>query len=83
VESHKEFADEHRVPFPLLADEDKSMAKAYGVLTSKLGFQYARRDTFLIDPQGKVAKHYADVDPEQNVAQVLEDLARLRSSAGS
>lgn len=81
VESHKEFAEEHRVPFPLLADSDMSMAKAYGVLTSKLGFRYARRDTFLIDPQGKVAMHYANVDPVENVAQVLADLDRLGASA--
>jgi peroxiredoxin Q/BCP len=77
VASHKEFAEKHSVPFSLLSDADKSMAKSYGVLTSKLGFSYTRRDTFLIDPQGKIAKHYPDVDPEQNVKQVLEDLAKL------
>jgi peroxiredoxin Q/BCP len=77
VASHKEFAEKHSVPFSLLSDADKSMAKSYGVLTSKLGFSYTRRDTFVIDPQGKIAKHYRDVDPEQNVKQVLEDLAKL------
>ena len=69
VASHKEFAEKHQVPFSLLADTDKSMAKSYGVLTSKLGFSYTRRDTFVIDPQGKIAKHYPDVDPEANVKQ--------------
>jgi len=77
VASHSKFAEEHQVPFPLLADVDKSMSRAYGVLTSKFGFPVARRDTFLIDPQGKVAKHYPDVDPVQNVGQVLQDLERL------
>jgi peroxiredoxin Q/BCP len=77
VASHKEFAEKHSVPFSLLSDADKSTAKSYGVLTSKLGFSYTRRDTFLIDPQGRIAKHYPDVDPEQNVKQVLEDLAKL------
>jgi len=77
VASHTKFAEEHQVPFPLLADVDKSMSRAYGVLTSKFGFPVARRDTFLIDPQGKVAKHYPDVDPVQNVGQVLQDLERL------
>jgi len=81
VESHKEFAEKHRVPFPLLADSDMSMARAYGVLTSKLGFRYARRDTFLIDPQGKIAKHYPNVDPVENVSQVIGDLARLGAPA--
>ena len=84
VASHKEFAEKHSVPFALLADTNKSMAKSYGVLTSKLGFSYTRRDTFVIDPQGKIAKHYPDVDPEANVKQVLEDLAKLTgASAGA
>ena len=83
VDSHRKFAEKYQVPFPLLADADKSVARAYGVLTSTLGFQYARRDTFLIDPQGRIAKHYPDVDPEANVGQVLEDLAALRASAPS
>jgi peroxiredoxin Q/BCP len=39
--------------------------------------KYARRDTFLIDPQGKIAKHYPNVDPEKNVMQVVADLAEL------
>jgi peroxiredoxin Q/BCP len=80
VESHEKFAKEHNVPFPLLADSDKSTAKAYGVLTSKFGFTFARRDTFVIDPQGKVARYYQDVDPEKNVEQVLSDLSSLKAS---
>ena len=51
------------------------------MLTSRLGFTYARRDTFLIDPSGKIAKHYENVDPEKNVGQVLADLAALQASA--
>ncbi len=78
VKSHAEFAAKYRVSFPLLSDVDKTAAKAYGVLASKLGFSYARRETFLIDPQAKVAKHYVDVDPEKNSTQVLADLAALR-----
>ena len=80
VASHKEFAEKHQVPFSLLADTNKEMAKAYGVLTSKMGFSYTRRDTFVIDPQGKIAKHYPNVDPEANVKQVIEDLATLSGS---
>jgi peroxiredoxin Q/BCP len=80
VDSHEKFAKEHNVPFPLLADSDKATAKAYGVLTSKFGFTFARRDTFVIDPQGRVAKYYQDVDPEKNVEQVLQDLSNLKAS---
>ena len=81
VASHEKFAKEHQVPFSLLADSSQATAKAYGVLSSKLGFRYARRDTFVIDPQGRIAKHYTDVDPEKNVAQVLDDLAGLKAAA--
>jgi peroxiredoxin Q/BCP len=83
VASHKGFAEEHKVPFALLADVQKSTAKAYGVLTSRGGYEYARRDTFVIDPQGRIAKHYTDVDPEQNVKQVLQDLAQLKATAAN
>ena len=81
VASHEKFAKEHNVPFTLLSDPDKSAAKAYGVLVTKLGFQYARRDTFVIDPNGRLAKHYPDVDPDKNVEQVLADLAGLKAAA--
>ena len=80
VESHAKFAEKYHVPFPLLADTDKSVAKAYGVLTfsEKMNLNFAKRETFLIDPSGKVAKHYPDVDPKENSAQVLADLDKLQ-----
>lgn len=77
VKSHAEFAEKYHVPFPLLSDSKQDTAKAYGVLTSRMGMTYAKRETFLIDPSGKVAKHYRDVDPEKNSKQVLADLAEL------
>jgi len=80
VKSHAEFAEKYRVPFPLLADSDRSVATRYGVLTSRMGVHYAKRTTFLVDPQGKIAKVYVDVDPEKNSAQVLSDLASLQAA---
>jgi peroxiredoxin Q/BCP len=74
VASKKEFAAKHSLPFSVLADADKSVAKAYGVL-SVIG--YARRETFVIDPQGRIAKHYADVDPKAHSKQLLADLQAL------
>jgi peroxiredoxin Q/BCP len=47
-----------------------------------MNFTYARRETFLIDPQGKVAKHYKDVDPKANSGQVLADLDTLKKKSG-
>ncbi len=79
VKSHAEFAAKYKVPFPLLSDADSSTAQAYGVLTSRAGMHYAKR--FLIDPNGKIAKVYQDVDPEKNSAQVLADLATLKAAS--
>lgn len=80
VKSHAEFAAKYHVPFPLLADTDRAVATSYGVLTSRLGVHYAKRTTFLVNPQGRIAKIYEDVDPEQNSAQVLADLATLKAA---
>jgi thioredoxin-dependent peroxiredoxin len=80
VGSHAKFAEKYHVPFPLLADSTTSTAKDYGVLATHLTMTYARRETFLIDPQGKIAKHYKDVDPKENSTQVLADLAALKQS---
>ena len=74
VASKKQFAAKYSLPFPVLADTGKSVARAYGVL-SLLG--YARRDTFVIDPQGRIAKHYVGVDPKANSTQLLVDLMAL------
>jgi thioredoxin-dependent peroxiredoxin len=82
VESHKEFATEHRLPFTLLADSEKQVARAYGVLHRMLGvMELARRETFIVDPQGRVAKHYREVDPGSHSKQVLTDLKALQAAA--
>jgi peroxiredoxin Q/BCP len=79
VASKKAFAARYSLPFSVLADADKSVAKAYGVL-GMLG--YARRDTFVIDPQGRIAKHYIEVDPRTHSRQLLADLRALVKPAG-
>lgn len=66
------------LPFSLLADPTKETAKAYGVLVSRLGMEYAQRDTFLIDPQGRIAKHYPKVDPKAGAQIVLNDIKALQ-----
>jgi len=78
LESHKKFSEEHGLPFPILSDADHKVTTEYGVLTKYLGvMELARRDTFIIDPQGKVAKHYQKVDPNGHSKLVLADLATL------
>ena len=78
-ESHKEFAEEHGLPFPLLADTSGSTAAAYGVKTRLMGLTLAKRQTFLIDPDGRVAIHYEKVDPATHSKQVLADLEELQA----
>ena len=79
VKSHAEFAEKYKLPFPLLADTNKDASKAYGVLTSMIGFHYAKRETFIINPKGIIAKHYEGVDPKVNAAEVLADLETLKA----
>lgn len=80
IESHREFAERYDLPFPLLADTDGKAAEAYGVATRMLGMRIARRQTFLIDPDGRIAKHYTDVKPETHSREVLGDLAALKAA---
>jgi peroxiredoxin Q/BCP len=79
VQSHAAFAEKYKLPFPLLADTRHEAAKAYGVLTSTMGFEHARRETFIIDPKGMIARHYAGVDPKKNAPEVLADLEALKA----
>ncbi len=79
VASKKQFAAEHSLPFPVLADASKNTAKAYGVLYKAMGImEVARRETFLIDPQGRVAKHYPSVSPKGHSEAVLADIKALQ-----
>ena len=76
AKSHQEFKKKHRIPFDLLVDEDGKVAESLGVKTMPIiGFH--KRQSILIGPDGKVAKFYADVDPNKHTAEVLKDLAAL------
>ena len=83
VESHQKFAEEHSLPFPLLADVNGQAADAYGVRTRMFGMKLAKRETFLIDPNGNLVKHYEKVTPETHSQEVLADLESLNSGDGA
>ena len=83
VDSHKDFAENYSLPFPLLADTDGKAADAYGVRTKKFGMTIAKRETFLIDPAGNIAKHYDSVTPATHSAEVLADLKALGATAAA
>ena len=77
AESHAKFAEKHGLPFPLLADVEGKASDAYGVKTKMFGMTVAKRQTFVIGPNGTIAKHYAKVNPAEHSEQVLADLKDL------
>ncbi|MBC7984979.1 MAG: peroxiredoxin [Candidatus Obscuribacterales bacterium] len=78
VDSHKKFEGAHGLPFTLLADPTKETTKAYGVLKKYMGVaELARRDTFLIDPSGRIVKIYTDVNPKGHSQAVLADIKAM------
>ncbi|HEX2880069.1 MAG TPA: peroxiredoxin [Polyangiaceae bacterium] len=80
-ESHEEFRREHKLPFVLVADSNGSIAKAYGVGSI---FGLNARVTFLIGPDGKVARVWPDVTPATHPKEVLaavDSLPRLPAEA--
>lgn len=83
VDSHKEFSDKYKLPFTILADESGQTAKAYGVLKDYKLLKLASRQSFLVNPEGQIAKHYADVDPDEHTDQVLADIKELMADEGS
>lgn len=72
--SHRKFAEEHRLPFSLIADPEHVWSQAFGVGTF-LGLD--ARVSFLLSAEGRVVKVYEDVDPGVHAAEVLEDAERL------
>jgi len=79
ADSHARFAQKYHLPFPLLADKDGSVADSYGALTNLALIKFAKRYTFLIDPQGKIAKVYEKVDTSRHSQEIILDLKRLKA----
>lgn len=81
VESHEKFANKFELPFTLLSDNEKKVVGKYGVwqLKKMMGREYHGivRMSFLIDPDGKIAKIYPKVKPAEHAHQVLNDLQEL------
>jgi len=77
LESQRAFKRKHHLPFELLSDSDKKIARSYGSL-GMLGL-YASRKTFLIDPEGRIARVFDDVDVSHHDSQVLKALEELKA----
>jgi len=78
VKAHDKFVEKYKLPFTLLADEDKKIVKAYGVWGSKtfMGRNYmgTNRVTFLIGPDGRIKNIWLKVKPDEHALQVLASL---------
>lgn len=68
--SHQQFKEKHQLPFKLLIDPDKKIAKAYGAS----GIFFASRDTIWIDPKGNIVKIFRGVDAETHPEELLKQL---------
>jgi thioredoxin-dependent peroxiredoxin len=80
AQSHKDFCAKEGLNFKLLADPGAKVSTEYGSTMDYKGAKMAARNTFIIDPQGKIAKVYTGVKPADHSEQVLKDLAELKKS---
>lgn len=82
VKAHKKFAIKHQLHFPLLADTERELIDHYDLWKEKSmfgkTFMGVKRESFLINPDGVVVKHYVQVDPKKHPAEVLHDIAELK-----
>jgi thioredoxin-dependent peroxiredoxin len=76
--SHANFARKYNLPFPLLADSKGEIAARYDSLRGDGSM--AKRNTFLIDPEGRIAKIYLSASTARNSADVIQDLKKLKGS---
>jgi peroxiredoxin Q/BCP len=81
-ESHQKFTDKYKLPYILLSDTARETVQIYGVRREKkfMGKSYMGtvRTSFLIDPEGTIAKIYENVRPEEHAADVLADVEQMR-----
>ncbi len=78
ADSHKKFCAKEGLNFKLLADTDHEVSREYGSVMNFGVTQIAARHTFLIDPDGKIARSYTSVDPNKHSEEVLAALEELQ-----
>jgi peroxiredoxin Q/BCP len=77
IESHQAFAEKYHLPFPLLSDAQGEVAKHYGSLWQLGPIRFAKRHSFIIDPEGRIAHIYRDVSPKTHSDEVIAQLQAL------
>ena len=78
ADSHKSFCAKEGLNFKLLADVDSKVSEQYGSIMEYEGKKYSARNTFIIDPMGKIAKVFVKVNPAVHSDEVLAALAELQ-----
>jgi len=81
ADAHKDFIRKNGLPFPLLLDRDKKIAKAYGAANGIPILGLDRRITYVIDENGKIIKVYPSVDPSTHATEILSDLGATNATA--
>jgi thioredoxin-dependent peroxiredoxin len=78
ADSHKSFCAKEGLNFKLLSDPDAKVSDQYGSIMEYNGAKYSARNTFVIDPDGKIAKVFMKVNPKVHSEEVLAALAELQ-----
>lgn len=85
VKSHKKFSEKYHLNFTLLSDPDHTVIAAYDSWGPKkfMGKEFlgTKRNTFVINPDGKIVKKYLGVDPKAHAAQIIPDLQSLQATS--
>jgi thioredoxin-dependent peroxiredoxin len=79
ADAHRAFAKKYRLPFPLLLDPDKKIARAYGADNGIPILGLDKRVTYVIGEDGRIAAAYPQVDPATHANQIIRDLGAGRS----
>ncbi|TEU22484.1 MAG: peroxiredoxin, partial [Gammaproteobacteria bacterium] len=80
VESHQRFSKKNNLPFSILSDPNGKVAKQYDSLGDYWVIKFAKRNSFIINPMGDIAKIYKSVDPQTHVTTLLKDLSNLQQA---
>lgn len=78
TESHKSFCAKEGLHFKLLSDPDAQVSTQYGSVMEYQGTKLSSRNTFIVDPEGKIAKVFVKVNPTSHSEEVLASLATLQ-----
>lgn len=73
--SHQAFTDKFNLPFPLLADVDGAITRAYDVEGEMNGVRYSKRVTYVIDGEGKISQVYTSVKTDTHATDILADIS--------